>query len=141
MTVILKIRRMSAEDNNMNIIRDKAYLEEYFGKDFEIEDDRLEYMDIFILPHYGHLVCLEFHLKKYRHAIHNDTKNIGAILHHMSPIFDIHEDGMRLSDLSQSYKPIRSVWVNGPAGRECVGIGHNWKDEFILFTEFYLAEV
>ena len=141
MTVILKIHQMNAEDNNMNIIRNKAYLEEYFGKDFEIEDDRLEYMDIFILPHYGHLVSLEFHLKKYRHAIHNDTKNLGAILHHMSPIFNIHEDGMRLGDLSQSYKPIRSVWVNGPAGRECVGIGHSLEDQFILFNEFRLAEV
>jgi hypothetical protein len=141
MTVILKIRQMNAEDNNMNILRDKAYLEEYFGKDLEIEDDHLEFMDIVMLPHYGHLVCIEFYLQKYRHAIHNDTKNIGAILHHMSPIFDIPEDGMRLGDLSQSYKPIRSVWVNGPAGRECVGIGHYWKDEFILFNEFYLAEV
>jgi hypothetical protein len=141
MTVILKIRQMNAEDNNMNILRDKAYLEEYFGKDLEIEDDHLELMDIVMLPHYGHLVCIEFYLQKYRHAIHNDTKNIGAILHHMSPIFDIPEDGMRLGDLSQSYKPIRSVWVNGPAGRECVGIGHYWKDEFILFNEFYLAEV
>ena len=125
----------------MNIIRDKAYLEEYYGKDYYIEDDRLEYIDIFILPHYGHLVCLEFYLKKYGHAIHNDTKNIGAILHHMSPILDIPEDGMKLHQLSQAYKPIRSVWVNGPAGKECVGIGHYYRDEFILFNEFRLAEV
>lgn len=125
----------------MNIIRNKAYLEEYYGKDFEIEDDHLEYMDVFILPHYGHLVCLEFALKKYRHPMHNDTHNIGAILHHFSQILDIREDGNRLSDISQSYKGVRSVWVNGPAGRECVGIGHGWRDEFILFNEFHLAEV
>lgn len=125
----------------MNIIRNKAYLEDMYGKDYYIEDDHLEFMDIFLLPHYGHLVCLEFYLKKYRHAIHNDTKNIGAILHHMSPILDIPEDGMRLCRLSESYKSVRSVWVNGPAGKECVGMGHSWKDEFILFSEFYLAEV
>ena len=141
MTVNSKILLKNVRGDEMNIIRNKAYLEEYCGKDFEIEDDHLEYMDIFILPHYGHLVCLEFYLKKYRHAIHNDTKNIGAILHHMSPILDIPEDGVRLCQLSQAYKSIRSVWVNGPAGRECVGIGHYYKDEFILFNEFNEAEV
>lgn len=125
----------------MNIIRNKSYLEEYYGKDFEIEDDHLEFIEVFILPHYGHLVCLELHLKKAGRPIHNDTKNIGAILHHMSPILNIREDGMRLRELSQSYRPIRSVWVNGPAGRECVGIGHSWEDKFILFNEFHLAEV
>ena len=132
---------MNVRGDWMNILRNRQYLEEHYGKDFEIEDDHLEFMDIFMLPHYGHLVCLEFYLKKYRHAIHNDTKNIGAILHHMSPIFDIPEDGMRLCKLSESYKPVRSVWVNGPAGRECVGIGHKWEDKFILFEEFHLAEV
>ena len=31
---------------------------------------------------------IEFALKKYRHPIHNDTHNIGAVLHHFSKIFD-----------------------------------------------------
>lgn len=128
----------------MNIIRNEEYLKDTYGKDYYIEDDRLEFMDIFILPHYGHLVCLEFYLQKYRHAIHNDTKNIGAILHHMCPILNIPEDGMRLCDLSQSYKPLRSVWLvdsNDSNGRECIGIGHSWEDKFILFSEFKDAEV
>lgn len=125
----------------MNIIRNTEYLKDKYGKDFYIEDDKLEFIDIFMLPHYGYLVCLEFYLKKYRHAIHNDTRNIGAILHHLSPIFDIPEDGMRLCDLSQAYKGVRSVWVNGPAGTNCVGVGHSWEDKFVLFDEFHLAEV
>lgn len=128
----------------MNILRNKEYLKEKYGDDFVIMDDHLEYMDIFLLPHYGNLVCLEFYLHTYRHAIHNDTKNIGAILHHMCPVLGIPEDGMRMRDLSQSYKSLRSVWVvdhNDPNGGKCVGIGHCWEDKFILFEEFYLAEV
>lgn len=125
----------------MNIIRNEDYLKDRYGKDYYIEDDRLDYIDIFMLPHYGHLVCLEFYLKEYRHAIHNDTRNIGAILHHLSPIFNIPEDGIRLCELSQSYKRVRSVWVNGPEGANCVGVGHSWEDKFVLFDEFYLAEV
>lgn len=127
----------------MNIIRNKEYIKEKYPN-FVLMDDRLEYMDIFMLPHYGHLVCLEFYLKKYRHAIHNDTKNIGAILHNMSPILDIPEDGMRLCQLSQAFKAIRSIWnvdASDPNGGKCVGIGHSWEDKFILFEEFYLAEV
>lgn len=125
----------------MNIIRNEQYLKEMYGKDYFINEDRLEYIGVFLLPHYGHLVCLEFSLMKYRHSIHNDTKNIGAILHHLSLIFDVPEDGIRLRDLSQSYKLIRSVWVNGPAGVGCVGIGHFCEDKFVLFDEFHLAEV
>lgn len=125
----------------MNIIRNEEYLKDMYGKDYYMEDDRLEFIDIFMLPHYGHLVCLEFCLKKYRHAIHNDTRNIGAILHHLCPIFNVPEDGMRLCELSQAYKGVRSVWVNGPLGTNCVGVGHSWEDKFVLFDEFHLAEV
>jgi hypothetical protein len=125
----------------MNIIRNKEYLKERYGEDYFIEDDRLESIGVYILPHYGHLVCLVFNLKNYKHPIHNDTHNIGAILHHFSLILDVREDGDFLHEISQSYKSVKSVWVNGPAGKECVGFGHSWKDEFILFSEFHLAEV
>lgn len=127
----------------MNIIRNKGYIKEKYPNSVVI-DDRLEYIDVFLLPHYGHLVCLEFYLHTYRHSIHNDTKNIGAILHHMSPILNVPEDGMKLCELSQSYKPLRSVWVvdpDDPNGGECIGIGHSWEDIFILFSEFKDAEV
>lgn len=127
----------------MNIIRNKGYIKEKYPNSV-IMDDRLEYIDVFLLPHYGNLVCLEFYLHTYRHAIHNNTKNIGAILHHMCPILNIPEDGMRLCDLSQSYKPLRSVWIVDPNdynGGECVGIGHSREDMFILFNEFKDAEV
>lgn len=125
----------------MNIIRNKIYLEDMYGKDLVIEDDRLESITIYILPHYGHLVGLNFALKKYRHPLHNDTHNIGAILHHFSGILEIREDGDYLHEISQAYKPVRSVWTDSPFGKQCVGIGHPWKDEFILFSEFHLAEV
>jgi hypothetical protein len=128
----------------MNIIRNKEYLKEKYGNDFVVMDDNLEYIDIFLLPHYGNLVCLEFYLHTYRHAIHNDTKNIGAILHNMCPILNLPEDGMRLRDLSMSYKSLRSVWLVDPDdsnGGCCVGIGNFYRDKFILFDEFHLAEV
>ena len=80
----------------------------------------------------------------YRHALHNDTQNIGAILHNLCAIFNIPEDGIRLHDLSQSYKSVRSIWTVDPThpnGGECIGIGHSWEDKFILFEEFKDAEV
>lgn len=126
----------------MNIIRNEAYLKEYFGNDFNgVIEDTLESIGVFLLPHYGHLVCLTFSLSNYRHEIHNDTHNIGAVLHHFSEILNVREDGASLTELSQAGKRVRSVWINSPFGLQCVGIGHLWKDEYILFSEFYLAEV
>ena len=128
----------------MNIIRNRAYLKEKYGESFVVIDDKLEYIDIYLLPHYGNLVCLEFYLHTYRHSIHNDTKNLGAILHHFCDILNIAEDGERLRDISQSFKSIKSVWIVDPTdsnGGECVGIGHPWNDKFILFDEFKEAEV
>lgn len=128
----------------MNILRNKEYLKEKYGKDFVLMDDHLEYIDVFILPHYGHLTCLEFALNKYRYPLHNNTHNIGNILHHFSVILGVREDGSSLRDLSQSYKPVRSIWTVDPThpnGGECVGMGHSYEDKFILFEEFHLAEV
>lgn len=126
----------------MNIIRNEEYLREYFGNDFNgVTEDTLESIGVFLLPHYGHLVCLTFSLSNYRHEIHNDTRNIGAVLHHFSEILNVREDGASLTELSQAGKKVRSVWIDSPFGPQCVGIGHLWKDEFILFSEFYLAEV
>lgn len=126
----------------MNIIRNEEYLREYFGKDFNcVTEDTLESLGVFLLPHYGHLVCLTFSLSKYKHEIHNDTRNIGAVLHHFSEILNVREDGMSLTELAQAGKKVRSVWIDSPFGPQCVGIGHLWKDEYILFSEFYLAEV
>ena len=125
----------------MNIIRTLEDLQNKYDNTFSIQDDTLESIRIMLLPHYGHLVCLCFSLTKYKHAIHNDTRNIGAILHHFCYVLNVREDGDFLDELSQAGKHVRSIWVEGPAGRECVGIGHYWKDEFILFDEFYLAEV
>jgi hypothetical protein len=124
-----------------NIIRNQDYLVDRYRKCFRLDQDRLEFIDIFMLPHYGNLVCLEFYLSRYRHAIHNDTHNIGAILHNLSTVFGVPEDGMRLCELSQSYKPVRFIWVSGVDGENCIGIGHAWEDKFVLFEEFHLAEV
>ena len=129
----------------MNIIRNEEYLKEYFGNDFNsatgIIEDTLESIGVFLLPHYGHLVCLTLSLSKYKREMHNDTHNIGAILHHFSEILNVREDGASFTELSQAGKKVRSVWIDSPFGPQCVGIGHLWKDEFILFSEFYLAEV
>lgn len=125
----------------MNIIRNREYLEKRYGNEFEIIDDHLESIGIYLLPHYGHMVCLSFGLEKYRHQFHNDTHNIGAILHHFSKILDIREDGNYLNDISQSGKSVTSVWVDGPFGKQCVGIGSMFAYEFILFDEFKEAEV
>lgn len=125
----------------MNIIRNKAYLQDRYGKDFLIAEDTLESIRVYLLPHYGHLVSIQFTLTKYRHELHNDTHNIGAILHHFSEILNVPEDGMWLDDLAQAGKHLRSIWADSQFGMQCVGIGHLWKDEFILFEEFKDAEV
>lgn len=129
----------------MNIIRNEEYLKEYFGNDFNsasgIVEDTLESIGVFLLPHYGHLVSLTFSLSKYKYEIHNNTHNIGAILHHFSEILNVREDGASLTELAQAGKKVRSVWINSPFGLQCVGIGHLWKDEYILFSDFINAEV
>jgi hypothetical protein len=141
MTATLKSRRMTVNEVHMNIIRNKEYLEERYGQDFEIVDDRLESIGVYLLPHYGHMVCLSFSLEKYRHQFHNDTGNLCAILHHFSRILNIREDGDYLHEISQYGKSVTSVWVDSPFGKQCVGIGSMFASEFILFDEFNEAEV
>lgn len=124
----------------MSIIRNDKSLKEQFGEQVKYKTDYLEHIDVYLLPHYGHLACLEFTLRSgYRYPLHNNTNNLGAILHNLSKILEIREDGCCLSCIK--CKNCTSVWVDTPFGEQCIGIGHPWSGEYILFEDFGKAEV
>ena len=113
----------------------KEQVQERLHNNFRIEDDLLERIDIEIIPHYGWLPCFQLNFSKSSPINpHNNLSNLGYILHVFMQLFDIREDGERLSKFID--KPVRLVYnEKAMYTGKCLAVGHPWKDKFIFFED------
>lgn len=106
---------------------------------YQIKEDELKRIDVQVIPHYGWVTCLTLHFNCGSPIQpHNNTRNLGYVLHHFLQLFDIHEDGAYLSNIAN--KKVRLVYsYDAPFGGQCVAIGHPYKDKFIFFEDLMKA--
>lgn len=102
---------------------------------YHIKEDELKRIDVEVVPHYGWVVCLTLHFDRGAALTpHNNTRNLGYVLHHFLQLFDIREDGAYLSSIAN--KKVRLVYnYDSPFVGQCVAIGHPYKDRFIFFED------
>ena len=102
---------------------------------YQIKEDELKRIDVQVIPHYGWVTCLTLHFNAGSPLQpHNNTRNLGYVLHHLLQFFDIHEDGAYLSDIVN--KKVRLVYsYDAPFCGQCIAIGHPYKDRFIFFED------
>lgn len=102
---------------------------------YSVKEDELKRIDVQVIPHYGWVTCLTLHFDRgCMPSPHNNTRNLGYVLHHFLQLFDIHEDGACLSSITN--KKVRLVYnYDSSFGGQCVAIGHPYKDKFIFFED------
>lgn len=99
-----------------------------------IAEDELQRIDIEVIPHYGWLPCFSLHFKSCSPIPpHNNTRNLGFILHTFLQLFQVREDGEYLSKFVN--KRVRLVYSYDGYGERCVAVGHPYVDKFIFFED------
>ena len=102
---------------------------------YQIKEDELKRIDVQVIPHYGWVTCLTLHFDhEFPIQPHNNTRNLGYVLHHLFQLFDIREDGEYMSNIAN--KKVRLVYsYDAPFCGQCIAIGHPYKDKFIFFED------
>lgn len=102
---------------------------------YHIAEDELKRVDVQVIPHYGWVTCLTLHFTTSSPVQpHNNTRNLGYVLHHLFQLFDVREDGEYMSNIAN--KKVRLVYsYDSVFGGRCVAVGHPYKDRFIFFED------